>query len=99
MVIPPRRTASVSKPEVEILQQRDATFERIAEVGRREWRKEAGASQQARTENGMYRYKRILGNSLRGRTVATQMAEAKIGVLSINRMTTLGMPNSVAISK
>ncbi|MFT5434127.1 MAG: hypothetical protein ACI9OJ_004840, partial [Myxococcota bacterium] len=71
---------------------------RIAEVGRRQWRKEAGAQQQARAENGMYRYKRVIGNSLRGRTVATQAVEAKIGVLVINRMTAFGMPNSVAIS-
>ncbi|MFT5430639.1 MAG: hypothetical protein ACI9OJ_001315 [Myxococcota bacterium] len=47
----------------------------------------------------MFRYKRIVGNSLRGRTLATQELEANIGVLVVNRMTKLGMPNSVAIAK
>ncbi|MFT5432468.1 MAG: hypothetical protein ACI9OJ_003167, partial [Myxococcota bacterium] len=67
IMIPPRRTASVSKPAEDFLQQRDTAIARIAEVARRQWRKEAGAHQQARAENGMYRYKRIVGNCLRGR--------------------------------
>ena len=37
---------------------------RIAEVGRRQWRKASGANQQARAENGMYRYKRITGGGV-----------------------------------
>lgn len=44
---------------------RDAAIERIAEVGRRQWRKESGAHQQARAENAMLRYKRIIGDGLR----------------------------------
>jgi hypothetical protein len=99
IVLPPRKTASASMPPDDILQQRDVAVARIAEVGRRQWRKEAGAHQQARAENGMYRYKRIIGNSLRGRTMATQKVEAKTGVLVINRMTALGRPSSVAISR
>ncbi|MFT5433617.1 MAG: hypothetical protein ACI9OJ_004323 [Myxococcota bacterium] len=39
IVIPPRKTASVSVPPDEISQQRDAAIARIVEVGRREWRK------------------------------------------------------------
>ncbi|HJN73907.1 MAG TPA: hypothetical protein QGF58_08245, partial [Myxococcota bacterium] len=42
-------------------QQREAALLRIDEVGRRQWRKESGAHQQARAENGMYRFKQILG--------------------------------------
>ncbi|MFT7624675.1 MAG: hypothetical protein ACI9WU_003864 [Myxococcota bacterium] len=61
IVIPPRKTASPSKPAEEILVQRDAAIERVAvfEVGRRQWQKETGAHQQARAENGMYRYRYI----------------------------------------
>jgi hypothetical protein len=58
-VIPPRKTASPSKPAKEILAQRDAAIEGIADVGRRQWQKEAGAHQQARAKNGMYRYSNI----------------------------------------
>lgn len=60
IVIPPRKTASRSKSTGGALVQRDSAIERIAEVGRRQWRKEAGAYQQARAENGMFRYKRMV---------------------------------------
>ena len=95
VVIPPRREATPSGDEV--LRQRDAAIVRIAEVGRRRWRKEAGAHRQARAENAMLRYKRILGEALRARKMATQATEARIGVSVLNRMTTLGKPNSVAV--
>ena len=98
IVIPPRKTASPSKPAEEILEQRDAAISRIAEVGRRQWRKEAGAHQQARAENGMYRYKRIVGDALRARKPEAQKREALIAVNVINRMTRLGTPNSVAVA-
>ncbi len=98
IVIPPRKTASTSKSTGGALAQRDAAIERIAEVGRRQWRKESGAHQQARAENGMFRYKRILGDGLRARRLEAQQREAMIGVNAINRMTQLGMPKSVAVA-
>ncbi len=98
IVIPPRKTASPSKSPDGPLVQRDAAIKKIAEVGRRQWRQESGAHQQARAENGMFRYKRIIGDGLRARGFEVQEREAKIGVLVINRMTELGMPMSVAIA-
>lgn len=44
-VIPPRRTASPSKPAEAIFEQRDAAIARIAGVGRRQWQTEAAAHQ------------------------------------------------------
>ncbi|MFT7623482.1 MAG: hypothetical protein ACI9WU_002665, partial [Myxococcota bacterium] len=55
IAIPPRRTAARSRFGESILEQRDAAIVRIAQVGRRQWRKEAGAHQQARADKGMYR--------------------------------------------
>lgn len=98
IVIPPRRTASPSNPADEVLRQRDAAIARIAEVGRRQWRKEAGAHHQARGENGMFRYKRIIGDALRARGFNAQKREAMIGVNILNRMVALGMPESVAFA-
>ena len=97
IVIPPRKTASPAKPAEELFKQRDAAIERIAEVGRRQWRKEAGAHQQARAENSMLRYKRIIGDSLRSKRLEAQVREAKIGVNVLNTMTRLGRPESVKI--
>ena len=98
IVIPPRKTASPSKPADDVLGQRDAAIARIAEVGRRQWRKESGARQQARAENGMSRHKRIIGAALRARKFETQKREAKIAVNVLNRMTKLEMPDSVAVA-
>lgn len=97
IVIPPRKTASRSRPPEELLEQRDAAIERIAEVGRRQWRKESGAHQQAKGENAMFRYKRLIGVGLRAKKPGAQVREAKIGVLVLNRMTGLGMPKSVKV--
>ena len=78
-------------------QQRNEAIDRIEQVGRRQWRKESGAHQQARAENGMFRYKRIVGDRLRARTFERQKREVMIGVDIVNRMTVLGMPESQAI--
>jgi hypothetical protein len=51
-------------------------LERIAAVGRRQWRKESGAHRQARAENGMCRYKLIIGDRLRARRGKVQQREA-----------------------
>ena len=98
IVIPPRKTASPSKRAEDVFQQRDAAIARIAEVGRRQWRKEFGAHQRARAENGMYRYKRIIGDALRSRKPAAQEREAMIAVNVSNRMTRLGRSESVAVA-
>ena len=84
VVIPPRRTASPSKSADDVLRQRDAAIARIAEVGRRQWRKESGAHQQARAENAMSRYKRIIGDSLRAKKLGAQTREAMIAVNVLN---------------
>ena len=98
IVIPPRKTASPSKPADDVLGQRHAAIVRIAEVGRRQWRKESGAHQQARAENGMSRYKRIIGDRLRAKKPGAQTREAMLAVNVLNRMTKLGMPDSVAVA-
>ena len=97
LAIPPRRTASSSRPGAGTWRHREAALRRIDDVGRRQWRKESGAHQQARAENGMVRFKQILGPRLRSRSQDGQRKEAMIGVNILNRMTELGMPESVAV--
>ena len=65
--------------------------------GALQWGKESGARRQAQAENGMYRYKRIIGDRLRAIHCEAQKREALIAVHVINRMTALGMPESVKI--
>ena len=96
-MIPPRKTALASKPRDEVLAQRDAAIAKMAEVGRRQWRKESGAHQQARAENAMSRYKRVIGEALRARKVAAQTRQTAKAVSALNRMKRLGRPDSVAV--
>ena len=91
------KTASVDARATRPWCQHNEAIERIGSVGKRQWRKESGAYQQAHAENGMYRYKRIIGDRLRSRSSDGQRVEAMIGVNILNRMTMLGMPDSEAI--
>ena len=91
IVIPPKKTATVDRRAKMPWRQRNEAIDRIGEVGRRQWRKESGAHQQARAENGMYRYKRIIGDRLRAQHRESQSREALIAVNVINRMTALGL--------
>ena len=95
IVIPPKRTATVRAEPTGPWCQRNAAIERIAAVGRRQWRKESGAHRQARAENGMYRHKHLIADRLRAKHLEGQQREALIAVNVLNRMTALGMPASV----
>jgi hypothetical protein len=97
IVIPPKKTATVDLRATGPWCQRNHAIERIDEVGRRQWRKESGAHRQARAESGMYRYKRIVGDRLRAQHCEAQKREALIAVNVINRISALGMPESVKI--
>ena len=97
IVIPPKKTATVDSRAKGPWCQRNDAIERIGKVGRRQWRKESGAHQQAHAENGIYRYKRIIGDRLRAQHRESQKTEALIAVNVINRMTALGMPESAKI--
>ena len=70
---------------------------RVKEIGRRQWKKESGYHQQARVENTFFRYKAIIGDRLRARHLESQAAEAVMACNILNRMTGLGMPESLAI--
>ena len=97
IVIPPMKTAAVDVRATGVWCQHNQAIERIDKIGRRQWRKESGAHRQARAENGMYRYKRMIGDRLRVHHHESQKREALIAVNVINRMTALGMPDSEKI--
>ena len=87
IVIPPKKSTTVDGRATGPWSQRNEAIERIGEVGRRQWRNESGAHRQAQAENGMYRYKRIIGDRLRTQHRESQKREALIAVNVINRMT------------
>ncbi len=96
-MIPPRRCAVDAGPTDGPWAQREAALQRIRKIGRREWQKESGYRQQARVENAFFRYKAVLGGSLKARNSNAQRREATIGCHILNRMAELGSPKSYAV--
>jgi hypothetical protein len=65
VVIPPRRGARTHDVPHATAPWRTRHIERIGEIGRRAWRLESGQHQQAKAENAVFRFKRIIGPRLR----------------------------------
>ena len=76
---------------------RQAALQRIRKVERRDWQKESGYRQQARVENGFFRYKSLAGGGRHARNSKVQRKEATIGCHTLNRMAELGRPKSYAV--
>jgi hypothetical protein len=73
---------------------RDRHIQMIQEKGRRGGEKAVGYGKRALVETAMFRYKTLIGPTLRARTLAAQQTEARVACSVINRMTQLGMPMS-----
>jgi hypothetical protein len=66
--------------------------------GRSKWKKESGYHRRSLVETQMYRFKTILGPSLASREFSSQVCEAKVKTLILNKMTALGMPDSYKVT-
>ena len=78
---------------------RDCTITDVETLGRRQWKKASGYHRQARVENAFFRYKSIIGDGLRARSVSGRDVEASLACRILNQMTALGRPESHAISR
>lgn len=98
IIIPPPKTA-VAGPEAETAPTaRDLDVLAIKAHGRMAWQKTTGYSQRARVETQMGRWKSIIRERLRSRTLENQRTESRIGVSVLNKMTSLGRPTFERIS-
>ena len=97
IVIPPRRDARIWQHgnRAGHAHPRDATLRRIRRIGRAAWKRESGYHQRRLAETGMFRFKTIFGNALTGRSYTAQATEIFIRAAALNRMTHLGMPDTV----
>ena len=98
VVIPPRATAVLSPGAGTMPSQRDRHLQLIRDKGRLGWQKAVGYGRRSLGETAMFRYKALIGRSLRARTLPAQRTEAKVGCSVLNRMTRLGMPVSQRIA-
>ena len=94
-VIPPQVRARVrSGPE---FRDGDAAVLRGREVGRDEWKKEAGYHRRSLAETAMMRLKTIFSDKLKAREWSRQETELRVRCAALNRMTSLVMPQSYAV--
>jgi hypothetical protein len=104
-IFPPQCNASTSKkrPEnkkkgsLEAVIKRDKAIEEVERIGRKEWKIKMGYHKRSLAETGMFRLKTLLGDRLSARCLENQRAELNIRCYIINKMTALGMPQTVAI--
>ena len=99
VTIPPRRGARIwqhgNSPEQRLA--RDENLREMRRVGRKRWKEHSGYHRRSLAETAMSRYKRVVGEKLQARNFQRQSTEAFVGVLILNRMTALGMPQSYPI--
>jgi transposase len=98
VIVPPRSSAVPSETAETAPTQRDRHLQCITEHGRMAWQKASGYNRRARAEAAISRYKRVIGNALRSRTDQRRATEVAIAVEVLNRMLTLGRPDSVRIA-
>ena len=94
VIIPPRTTAVLSVTADTAPSPRDRHIQTIQEKGRRGWQRAVGYGQRSLVETGMFRYKTLIGPTLRARKFAAQQVEARVACSVMNRLTQLGMPLS-----
>lgn len=77
---------------------RDANLRRIRAVGREQWKRECGYHRRSLAENAMFRLKTAFGDKVRARTDERARTELLLRCRALNRMTTLGMPDSYVVA-
>ena len=100
-IIPPRKDAKIQQhgnANAEPLS-RDETIRAIRKRGRWGWKKERGYHRRSIAETQIGRYKQILGNILRARTLPNQQTETRLGCALLNRMLHLANPSLIRWKK
>ena len=77
---------------------RDEVIRAIRKLGRAEWKKQNGYHRRSLAETTMFRFKQIFDDNLHAISFESQAAEAFIKCNILNKMTSLGMPDSYVIS-
>ena len=96
-ITPPPINAAFSKNADTDLTPRDLDIKRIKKDGRTIWEYASGYSKRNMVENAMFRIKQIIGDKLISRADNRQGTDVAIAINILNKMTKLGMPESVRI--
>jgi IS5 family transposase len=99
-VIPPRKGAKIwqhANSKADRLA-RDENLRRIRTIGRKEWKQESNYHRRSLAETQVFRFKTIFGDRLQTRQIDNQFNELLLKSAILNRMTHLGMPDSVKVN-
>ena len=97
VVVPPSRASVRTRQRRSPHPARDRVIAHARRVGLSQWKADRGWHEQARAENGVFRYKRIIGPGLQARDPAGQRVEARLACYILNRMTAMGRPESYPV--
>lgn len=95
--IPPQKNAKIwkhgnrnGKPHP-----RDGNLRIIRKIGRKQWKESIGYHRRSLSETAMFRVKTLFGDKVLSRTFDNQRTELLLRLKTLNRMTLLGMPDTV----
>ncbi|OIO81703.1 hypothetical protein AUJ84_00555 [Candidatus Pacearchaeota archaeon CG1_02_32_132] len=99
ILIPPQENAKIklhgnlnSEPHP-----RDENLRQIRKTTRKRWKEESGYHIRSLAETMMFRFKAILGDKLNARKLENQVTEFLTSVSIMNKITSLGMPDSYVV--
>lgn len=95
-IIPPRQGSTTWKDAC--LADRNRHGRAVQEVGDKAWKKPMGDPKRSWVECPFFRLKRIFSEKLNSRRVDRQTTEALTRCAALNRMTSLGMPDSYKVA-
>jgi hypothetical protein len=98
-VIPPRKDARITKHGNCTGKQlpRDKAIRQIRKWGRKQWKKKSGYHRRSIAESAIFRLKTIFGTKLSSRQMLHQQVEVNSRCYTLNKMATLGMPQTIKI--
>ena len=98
VLIPPIQGAQPSSSRSPGQWERNRNIRLVRKLGRQEWYASSGYSRRSLVENAVFRYKSILGQHMRSRSLPNQRAEVCLACKILNTMTRLGMPESYSVT-
>ena len=98
-IIPPRKNTVYWDDELgqRLPHPRNEILEDIEVFGREGWKHLSDYHRRSMAETAMFRFKTIFGEEMKARCEGNQKTETRIKVRCINKMTALGMPQSVRV--
>jgi transposase len=93
-IIPPKQRGVLHKQEW--MKSRNRNIKQVRKFGIEKWKNRSGYHKRSLVETAFHRLKKVFSDRLRSKRTDTQDAEMLIRCAALNRMTSLGMPESYA---